>query len=81
MRISDQERQQRRERAERALEWRLFRKNHLFTQKQLAEVMDISRRTIQQIESGRVSPHPQTLRRFLVFQNRYDLREDLRLSG
>ena len=33
-------------------EWRKFRKDHLFTQVKLAEVLGLSRRTVQLIEAA-----------------------------
>jgi DNA-binding XRE family transcriptional regulator len=41
-----------------------FRKENLFNQKKLAEVLDLSRRTIQMIESGTITPHPSTISAF-----------------
>jgi len=69
-------------RKKRADEWRKFRRDNLFTQKRLAEVMsnsvgEISRRTIQQIEAGRITPHPTTLRLFAIFKKRYQLNAEL----
>jgi len=60
-----------------AMEWKLFRRNNLFTQKKLAEVMGVSRRTIQQIEGARVTPHPDTVREFLKLKSKYDLNADI----
>lgn len=48
-----------------------FRKNNLFTQKKLAEVLDLSRRTIQMIETGSISPHPGTLRAWKALVAKY----------
>jgi len=58
-------------RARRRTEWVEFRKEYLFTQKRLAEILGISRRTVQQIEAGLVTPLPQTLRNFLALKARY----------
>ena len=67
----------RKRRKERAEEWRQFRREHLFTQKRLADVIshsvgNISRRTIQQIEAARITPHPDTLRLFAAFKKKYE---------
>lgn len=48
-----------------------FRKNNLFTQKKLAEVLELSRRTIQMIESSAISPHPGTLRAWRTLLSKY----------
>lgn len=45
----------------RAKQWVDFRFKYLFTQAKLADILDISRRTIQMIEGGLVTPHPRTL--------------------
>jgi DNA-binding XRE family transcriptional regulator len=67
----------RRQRKERAQDWKLFRKNNLFTQRRLADTLGISRRTIQQIEGAYITPHPQTLRRFEVFKRRHETNAEL----
>jgi DNA-binding XRE family transcriptional regulator len=56
------------ERRERAEEWYRFRKENLFTQKRLADTLGISRRTVQQIEAGNVTPLYETQRRFAVLR-------------
>jgi DNA-binding XRE family transcriptional regulator len=48
----------------RIVEWRKFRKDHLFTQVKLAEVLGLCRRTVQLIEKGKVTPLPSTQRLF-----------------
>ncbi len=48
-------------REELAAEVKTFRKNNLFNQKKLAEILGLSRRTIQMIEAGLITPHPATL--------------------
>jgi DNA-binding XRE family transcriptional regulator len=48
-----------------------FRKEFLFNQKQLAERLEISRRTIQMIEAAKVSPHPGTIRSFRTFKAKF----------
>lgn len=57
-------------RRRRANQWRRFRQDHQFTQKRLADIVGISRRTVQQIEAGNINPHPITLRRFLTFKQK-----------
>jgi len=69
------------QRVKRAEDWRMFRRNNLFTQKRLAEIVGISRRTLQKVESGYITPHPQTLRRFAAFKRKYDVNADLNLSA
>jgi transcriptional regulator with XRE-family HTH domain len=63
------------QRESRKQEWSQFRKKNLFTQVRLAEVLDISRRTVQLIESCRVSPFPGTLRKFLALKTKYEHEE------
>lgn len=70
MRMSDTEalkRREREERAQRAKEWVGFRRRNLMTQKNLAQMSGISRRTIQQIEKATISPRFNTQRQFLRF--------------
>jgi DNA-binding XRE family transcriptional regulator len=69
------------ERKKRANEWRMFRRNNLFTQKRLAEIVGVSRRTIQQIENMHITPRPQTLRRFIDLKKKHDINADLNLSA
>ena len=47
-----------------AKEWIDFREEFIFTQIRLAETLGLSRRTVQMVESGKISPHPETLRKF-----------------
>ena len=63
-----------------ANDWKMFRRNNLFTQQQLAEVIGVCRRTIQLIEGGYVTPHPQTLRRFAVFRQKCKANEGFGLQ-
>lgn len=58
-------------RTRRQAEWVEFRKEYLFTQKRLAEILGISRRTVQQVEAGLVTPLPDTLRSFLTLKAKY----------
>jgi len=59
-------------REQRGEDWKIFRKNSLLTQRQLAKQVGISRRTIQLVEGGYITPHHKTLRRFLLFKSKYD---------
>lgn len=59
------------DRTKRAEEWRSFRKNNLITQKKLSDILGISRRTIQQIEAGIITPHNSTLRIFAAYAAKY----------
>jgi DNA-binding XRE family transcriptional regulator len=59
-------------------EWIEFRRKYLFTQKRLAEVLGISRRTVQMIEGERVErPHPDTLRAFLTLKIKHERGETM----
>lgn len=58
-------------RVSRSEEWYSFRKDNLFTQLRLAEVLGLSRRTVQMIEAGKITPHPNTLRLFEALQAKY----------
>ena len=59
-------------RKERANEWKRFRQDYLFTQRRLAGIVGISRRTIQQIEGAKITPHNDTLRLFAAFKKRHE---------
>ena len=52
-------------------EWLDFRKTYMFTQVKLAEVLGISRRGVQLVEKGKVTPLPQTLRSFAALKARH----------
>lgn len=60
------------ERKIRAVEWQNFRKRYLFTQQKLAEILDLSRRTVQMIEAGLITPHPGTLRSFETLRAKHE---------
>ena len=60
------------DRVTRAKEWREWMKANLFTEKKLADVTGISRRTIQMIKAGKVTPHFNTLRTFSALQSKYE---------
>lgn len=64
-------------REERARVWRQFRKDYLFTQKRLADIVGISRRTVQQIEAGTITPQSNTLRLFLVIKKKHETHGDV----
>ena len=56
----------------RALEWRTFRTQNKLSQKFLAEIINISRRTVQNIEAGILAdPHQRTLDAFKQLQGKY----------
>jgi DNA-binding XRE family transcriptional regulator len=59
-------RQDRKEREERAAEWRGFRRDYLYSQQDLASAIRCSRRTVVSVESGRevIRPSYTLLRRF-----------------
>jgi DNA-binding XRE family transcriptional regulator len=64
------------EREGRRQEWVKFRHDNLFTQRRLAEIIGIARRTVQMIESGEINhPHPDTLRKFLALKGKYKRRK------
>ena len=54
------------ERVLRQREWRAFRRDVPLTQSKLAKRLEVSRRSVQAVEAGEVTPHPRTLRRFLA---------------
>ena len=60
------------ERRTRREEWLKFRKDNLFTQVKLAEILEISRRTVQFIEAAELTPLMSTLRKFLALKAKYD---------
>jgi DNA-binding XRE family transcriptional regulator len=67
-------REERQRAAERALEWRQFRVNYLFSQGNLAHALGCCRRTICAIESGRevMAPSYELLRRFRDLKKRQE---------
>lgn len=65
-----------RESKKRASEWSKFRRDNLFTQQRLAEILGVGRRTIQMIEGGKILyPHPETIRKFLALKVKYKQRK------
>jgi DNA-binding XRE family transcriptional regulator len=68
-------------RAKRAREWKMFRRNNMLTQVRLADMIGVSRRTIQKVENRYLTPHQQTIRRFAAFKSKYDSNAGRDLSG
>jgi DNA-binding XRE family transcriptional regulator len=58
----------------RAVEWKQFRRDFLYSQKYLAHTLRCSRRTISAVESGREvhNPHPELLRRFQTLKLKHE---------
>lgn len=59
------------DRKSRAEEMKHFMHENMFTEVKLAEVLGVSRRTIQMIKAGRVTPTPLTLRRWEALVKQY----------
>ncbi len=59
------------EREERSTQIRLFLKNFKFTEVKLAEILGISRRSVQMMKAGRVSPHPNTIKAWESLRAKY----------
>ena len=57
---------------ERAVLWQQFRTDNKLSQRFLAELIGISRRTIQQIEAALVIPHRGTIKAFEELQKKYE---------
>ena len=55
-----------------SLEWQRFRADNKLSQKFLAEIIGISRRTIQSIEAGEIIPQNRTLDAFKELQDKYE---------
>lgn len=57
-----------------ARDFKSFRRDFKITQRALADLMEGvgCRRTIQMIESGKITPHASTLSRFAIVKNRYE---------
>lgn len=60
------------ERQLRRREWVRFRKDFLFTQVKLADILGISRRTVQFIEAGELTPLVSTLRKFNALKAKHE---------
>jgi DNA-binding XRE family transcriptional regulator len=56
----------------RGLEWQRFRDRNKLSQKFLAEIIDVSRRTIQSIEAGKIVPLAGTLKKFEDLRVKYE---------
>jgi hypothetical protein len=56
----------------RAQDIKAFMRKFLFTEVRLAEVLGVSRRTIQMIKAGSVTPHPKTLRLWIQIRDKYE---------
>lgn len=59
------------EREQRAKEWKEFKKTNLFTEVRLAEILGISRRTVQMVLAARVTPQPGTIRKWNTLTAKY----------
>lgn len=58
---------------DRAVEWKEFRRNFLYTPNWLAKELECCRRTIVGIEAGKtIHPHPDLLRRFRVLKQKQE---------
>jgi len=55
-----------------ASQWRRFRAANALSQKFLAEIVNVSRRTIQSIESGRIIPQQRTMDAFNSLRLKYE---------
>jgi DNA-binding XRE family transcriptional regulator len=65
------------ERSARAREWAGFRRDFLFSQRKLADVLDCARRTIVNVEGGKVvRPHADLLRRFAYLKGKHEMERD-----
>lgn len=64
------------ERLQRAERLKKFMKKCLFSEIRLAETIGVSRRTIQMIKAGKVSPHPDTLRKLTTIMKRHNDNQD-----
>ena len=48
-----------------------FMKDNKFTEVKLAEILGVSRRTVQMMKAGKVTPHPGTLRKWETLVAKY----------
>jgi hypothetical protein len=60
------------QREKRAKVWKKFMEDNLFTEKRLAETIGVSRRTVQMVKAGLVTPHKNTLHLFDSLKSKYD---------
>jgi hypothetical protein len=80
MAISKQRQEELKRRDQRAREWKLFRRDHLFSQRNLCEALRCSRRTVVAIESREtLCPHPDLLRRFRDLKRKHERSEEIGL--
>jgi DNA-binding XRE family transcriptional regulator len=59
------------QRAERAKRWRDFRKRNLMPQTVLAELLDASRKMVQNVEGAKVTPIYSIQSRFAALEKKY----------
>lgn len=59
-------------RADRARQWKTFRRKNFLTQEKLAEILGIGKSTVNCIEQKKRDPHLSTLHKFDVLKRRYD---------
>ncbi len=59
------------EREVRAADWKKFMGDFLLTEKRLAELICVSRRTVQMVKAAKVTPHNDTLRLFETLRHKY----------
>lgn len=59
------------ERESLAVEVKDFLKNNKFTEVKLADVLGVSRRTVQMMKAGNVTPHPTTFSRWTALKAKY----------
>ncbi len=56
-----------------ALEFSTFRQANNLSQKLLAEIIDVSRRTIQSIEAANILPQKATVKKFEELRDKYEV--------
>ena len=56
----------------RANEWRATMAKFLITEKKMADLLEISRRSVQMIRGGNTIPSQTTLNRFAILKSRYE---------
>jgi DNA-binding XRE family transcriptional regulator len=61
------------ERLRRQKEWRKFRKDYMFTQRRLADLLGCSRRAVQDIEAARTTARANTQRSFAALKAKYEI--------
>jgi transcriptional regulator with XRE-family HTH domain len=62
-----------------AIEFSTFREQNNLSQKLLAEIIGVSRRTIQSLEAATIIPHAATLKKFNELRDKYA--SEAKLSG